>query len=141
MNPVYILPKWRTEVGFIDNYLEDNKNIEWWFKNGDYGKEYFAIKYWNSNEEAYRLFYPDWIIKFKDGRIGIFDTKAGDTASKEKSKDKAKALHNKLKALGKNYIGGITVLENGIWYFNSSEEYDYASNKLNKNWKELSKIF
>lgn len=123
-------------------YLESKKNkIEWWFKNFDYGKEYFAIKHWNSTENAYRLFYPDWIIKFKDGRIGIFDTKAGDTALPDKVKDKAKALCIKLNSLGKNFVGGIVVFENGIWYYNNSEEYDYNSGKLSGNWKKLEDIF
>lgn len=128
-------------------YIDTKKDkIEWWFKNGDYGKEYFAIKYWNSKEKAFRLFYPDWIIKFKDGRIGIFDTKAGDTALPEQSfgpntKDKAKALSIKLKGLGKNYVGGIAVFENGVWYHNNSEEYDYAPGRLNKDWKRFEELF
>lgn len=123
-------------------YLDSKEDkIEWWFKNGDYGKEYFAIKYWGPKEKIFRLFYPDWIIRFKDGRIGIFDTKAGDTALPENTKDKAKALSIKLKELGKNYVGGIAVFENGVWYYNNSEEYDYAPGRLNKDWKRFEELF
>jgi type III restriction enzyme len=123
-------------------YLETKKDkIEWWFKNFDYGREYFAIKYWNVQEKAFRLFYPDWIVKFKDGRIGIFDTKAGDTASPEKTKDKAKALCLRLKSLGRNFIGGIVVWENGIWYYNNSEDYDYSKSNLGEDWKKMEDIF
>lgn len=126
-------------------YIDTKKDkIEWWFKNGNYGKEYFAIKYWNSKEKAFRLFYPDWIIRFRDGRIGIFDTKAGDTAlpnGKGNTKDKAKALSIRIKKLGKNFVGGIAVFENGIWYYNDSEEYDYIPGKLNKDWKKLQDLF
>lgn len=120
-------------------YIDTKKDkIEWWFKNGDYGKEYFAIKYWNSKEKAFRLFYPDWIIRFKNGRIGIFDTKAGDTAQNHPTPDKAKALSIKLKELGKNYVGGIVVFEGGIWHYNNSENYEYIKGKsLNKDWKKF----
>jgi len=125
------------EANFRDYIDSKEKDIEWWFKNGDYGKEYYALKYWKTSEKVYRLFFPDWIIKFKDGRIGIFDTKAGDTALPEKCKDKAKALSIKLKSFGKDYVGGIAVFENGIWYYNDVEEYDYSPSKLNKDWKEF----
>ena len=126
-------------------YIDSKKaKISWWFKNGDYGKENYAIKYWNRKEEAWRLFYPDWIILFKDGKIGIFDTKKGDTALPEgrgHTKDKAKYLHLKLKELGKQYVGGIVVKENNVWHYNNSEEYDYYPGKLNKNWKKFEDIF
>ena len=114
-------------------YIDTKKDkIEWWFKNGNYGQEYFAIKYWNSQEKAFRLFYPDWIIRFKDGRIGIFDTKAGDTAlpnGKGNTKDKAKALSIRLKKIGKNFVGGIAVFGRSIITSNESwNKYDFISN-------------
>lgn len=123
-------------------YIDIKKDtIDWWFKNGDYGKNNYAIKYWHSNENNYQLFYPDWIIRFKDGRIGIFDTKAGSTALTDRVKDKAKALSMKLKELGENYIGGIVVFENGIWYYNTSENYIYSPGQLNPEWKPLESLF
>jgi type III restriction enzyme len=123
------------------NYLESKKDkIQWWFKNFDYGKEYFSVKYFNSEQKTYRLFYPDWIIKLKDGRIGIFDTKAGDTARPEKTREKANALNQRLKALGKNFIGGIVIFENGVWYCNDCADYDYKKGALDKNWKKLEDI-
>ena len=125
------------EIQFL-KYIEAKKDkIEWWFKNRDYGWEYFAIKYYNSREKAFRLFYPDWTIRFKNGIIGIFDTKSGDTALPEKTKDKAKYLSLKIKELGENFIGGIVVFENGIWYYNDSENYDYSPGRLNKDWKKF----
>ncbi|HPM85702.1 MAG TPA: hypothetical protein PLI99_01250, partial [archaeon] len=125
------------ETDFIKYIDKKAKDIDWWFKNRDYGKEYFAVKYWHTKEQAFRLFYPDWIIKFKDGRVGIFDTKSGDTALPEKTADKAKALALRLNSFGKNYFGGILVKENGVWYCNSSENYDYIKGKLNKDWKKF----
>lgn len=122
-------------------YLESKSDkIEWWFKNFDYGKEYFAIKYWDHTKKAYRLFYPDWIVKFNDGKIGIFDTKAGDTANPEKAKDKAEALALKIKRLGKGFIGGITIMENGIWYCNNNQTYEYIQGRLTADWIRLEEM-
>lgn len=129
------------ERKFRDYIDGKNNGIEWWFKNANYGKEYYSIKYWNSQEKKYQLFYPDWMIKFKDGRIGIFDTKAGDSATTEKVKDKAKALSLKMDSLGKKFVGGIVVFENGIWYYNDSTEYVYPMKNSDKNWKKFEDLF
>ncbi|MDP6642169.1 MAG: DEAD/DEAH box helicase family protein [Candidatus Nanoarchaeia archaeon] len=122
-------------------YIDSKEDkISWWFKNGDYGKEYYAIKYWNTKEEAWRLFFPDWIILFKDGKIGIFDTKKGDTAlpqGRGHTKDKAKYLQMKMEKLGKNFVGGIAVKENNVWYYHEGKDYDYYPGRLNKDWKKF----
>jgi type III restriction enzyme len=83
----------QNEKKFID-FIDNNKKVYWWFKNGDHGQEFYAIKYFNTSEQIERLFYPDWIVKLKDGRIGIFDTKAGMTL---KTEGRAKGLASKLK--------------------------------------------
>ena len=124
----------QNEVNFIKYLDNKKKQIEWWFKQG-IGQEYFAIKYFNTTDKKYALFYPDWILKFKNGRIGIFDTKSGKTATD--TEGRAPALAKKLKELGKKYVGGIVVKENGIWYYNDSENYKYIPGKLDKNWKKF----
>lgn len=132
------------EQSFME-YIDKKKDkISWWFKNGDYGKEYYAIKYWNRREEAWRLFYPDWIILFKNGKIGVFETKAGDTALPEgegNTKDKAKYLQMKIKKLGKNFVGGIVVRENKIWYYHEGKDYDYYPGKLKEGWEKFEDLF
>jgi type III restriction enzyme len=146
------------ELNFI-KYLESKgKQIDWWFKNGNQGKEYFAIKYFNSVDSKEALFYPDFIIRFKDGRIGIFDPKKDQTATDPETADKAKALAFNLKELGKKFIGGIAVFGNGVWYTNTSSKLEpmalmvkeqaqtkYAYKKSNvsqdKNWLPMEKLF
>lgn len=131
------------ELNFI-KYLESKgKKIEWWFKNGNQGKEYFAIKYFNSVDNKEALFYPDFIIKFKNGKIGIFDPKKGQTATDQEAADKAKALVLKLKELGKGYIGGIAVFESGVWNYNNSEKYNYQEGKISqdRNWQLFENLF
>lgn len=131
------------ELNFI-KYLESKgKKIDWWFKNGNQGKEYFAIKYFNNNDDKEALFYPDFIIRFKSGKIGIFDPKSGNTAEDKETADKSKALALTLKKLGKNYVGGIAVFENGVWNYNGSEKYNYQKGKMSqdKNWLPMEKLF
>lgn len=133
----------KNETGFM-KYLESkDKQIDWWFKNGNQGKDYFAIKYYNGADNKDELFYPDWIIRFKSGKVGIFDTKDDQTAKDPETADKAKALALKLKELGKGYVGGIVVFENGVWNYNRSEKYAYQKGKMSrdKNWKRLEELF
>jgi len=131
------------ELEFIE-YLEGkDKEIDWWFKNGNYGKEYFAIKYFNRVDDKEALFYPDFIIKFKNGKIGIFDPKKEQTATDPETADKAKTLAFKLKELGKDYVGGIAVFDNGVWNYNNSEKYSYQKGKISRdiNWQPIEKLF
>ncbi len=126
------------ELKFM-KYIDGKKDsIEWWFKNGDSGKDFFAIKYFNTAKQEDALFYPDWIVKFKDGKIGIFDTKAGRTATD--TEGRAKALAKKIKNLGKSFVGGITIYENGTWYYNNNEDYKYKIGNL-VSWEMLEDIF
>jgi type III restriction enzyme len=130
------------ETNFI-NYLESKtEQLEWWFKNGSSGKDAYCFKYKNTSTEEESLFYPDWILKFKDGKIGIFDTKGGNTATN--TEGRAEALAKKIKTLnaeGLNIIGGIALQENAQWYFNCSENYQYVKGKLGEDWQLLEKLF
>lgn len=40
-----------------------------------------------------RGFYPDYIVKFTDGWIGIFDTKSGFAINQPETKEKLRALY------------------------------------------------
>jgi len=124
------------ELRFIQ-YLEGINGIKWWFKNGDQGKDYFALKYFNTRECQDRLFYPDWIIQFSDGRIGIFDTKSGRTLNTE---GRARGLVQQINALGENFVGGIVRFANGIFQYCSSAEYDDEVEKHNE-WFPMNDLF
>ena len=71
------------EKSFI-NFLEKNKNVTWWFKNGEGDRTYFAIPYTKGSIE--RPFYIDFIIKDKNGKYYFVDTKSGFTISEAKEK-------------------------------------------------------
>ncbi len=112
------------------NFLNDQKDeIRWWFKNGERDGTFFAVPYEKNNEIL--PFYVDWIVKYKDGKIGLFDTKSGITA--EVAKEKAEGLANYIKAenlKGKNLFGGIVILKDGSWRYNDNEKHEYNKNNL-----------
>lgn len=71
-------------------FLEGNRaSIDWWYKNGDKGREHYAITYTNSQGER-SLFYVDFVIRMKDGQVFLFDTKT------ENSDPEAPQKHNAL---------------------------------------------
>jgi len=68
----------KPEKQFIE-LLEKSDKVKWWFKNGENEIKYFAVIYKDENGFE-RAFYVDFIVQFKDGSIGLFDTKSGMTA-------------------------------------------------------------
>jgi type III restriction enzyme len=147
LDKLFLLPTYQgrdNEIKFI-KYLDKKKGkIEWWFKNGNQGKDYFAVRYFNEDTKKDELFYPDWIILFKDGTLGIFDTKKGRTATDNDTAYKAQALQKKLKEFGKKYVGGIVIEEGGIWYYNNATKYTFKDGQSvndSKDWKPFEDLF
>lgn len=79
----------------FENYLENNDKVDWYYKNGDTGQQYLSVLYGNNLDKEY-LFYPDYIVKMKNGDIWIIETKGGE--SKGKSKNIDEQIENKFKA-------------------------------------------
>lgn len=130
LSPFYIRKEYngrKTEWAFAQ-YLDALPEVEWWLKNGDSGKDYLSIRYTDSQTGELSLFYPDWIVRFTDGSIGIFDTKGGITAISQDTKDKAEELQRRIKKLNslvreQHYVGGIVRFANGKWYANNADTY------------------
>jgi len=139
MDPCYVVDKWKTEINFIKNYLEETtNNIKWWYKNGDAKNEiYFAIEY--KEGDKLRAFYPDFIVQYNNGKTGIFDTKQGMTAKSEETILKSNALQKyilKENKTGKKLFGGILIPNDEqmkVWKLNQDEKYDYKKG----NWRTL----
>ncbi len=127
LQPFYIEKDYKgedNEKEFI-KFLESNKDIIWWYKNGDTGSEFFSISYYNTDENKEKLFYPDWIFKTKN-KVWIVDTKKGSTAEIADTRYKAEALQEWLKNK-KDFAGGIVVQDgpNG-WNINTNKAYTYT---------------
>ena len=75
MQPFFTDEKWKPEKAFI-KFLDNSKKVKWWFKNGERDATFFAVPFKN---EEWKPFYVDFIVRLKDGKIGLFDTKAGFT--------------------------------------------------------------
>ena len=94
-------------------YLETNKeHIDWWYKNGDEGKQHYSIPYVNSQKEK-SLFYVDFVVRMKNGKVYLFDTKT------ENSDPEAPYKHNALidYMADKDLKGGVIVEKNEVWYY------------------------
>lgn len=59
----------------FEKYCNEAENVDWFFKNGDKGNEYFSIVYLD-NAGTQRSFYPDYVVS-KDNEIWIIETKGG----------------------------------------------------------------
>lgn len=117
-------PEKRFEV-----FLDSNPDkIVWWWKNGENKREYFGIKY-EYPENFVHTFYPDYLVKLMDGRLGIFEVKdIDDRDGGSSTKAKAEELqvyieeHNKAR---KQIFGGIVIERYDGWKINQKKEYDW----------------
>ena len=138
LNKFYLKKEYKgreNELSFA-SFLDNSQNIIWWYKNGDSGMEHFSLRYFNTNTQTIKLFYPDWIIRFENGTIGIFDTKNGSTLHTE---GRALGLQNKLDTLGSNFIGGIVKSENGHFLMCTDRSYNDTSPHLSK-WVDFGEL-
>ena len=110
------------EKSFV-KFLEKNKSkIKWWWQNGnEHMALNFGIKYGESS-----TFQPDFIVLLKDGRIGIFDTKAtGDREDNNKLKGEALQKYiveeNKKK---KKLFGGLVIKHRTHFMINDKKTYE-----------------
>lgn len=91
--------------------------VDWWYKNGDEGKQHFAVPY-TTQDKRNRCFYVDFIIRLKNGTICLFDTKTH--GSDENGAEKNNALYEYVKTYrdkGVKMYGGVLIQESDNWYF------------------------
>ncbi len=133
MKPFYKAKQSEPEEDFI-KLLEKSDNIKWWFKNGETEIKYFGI----IRTDGF-TFYPDFIVQFKNGKIGFYETKKGMTAETSEAAPRAEGLQKYIKEQnkkGKKLQGGIVIQVNGTWRINDNEKYIYDENNLSS-WRVL----
>lgn len=134
MTPLYVSDPSEPERDFM-RLLDGSDKVEWWFRNGDNEIKYFAVYY--EDQTMYpRAFYPDFIVRFKDASIGIFDTKAGVTA--RDAGPRARGLWDYIQTRTKiqKIWGGIVIHVSNSWLYNDQKEYVYDTGNLST-WKPL----
>ena len=116
------------EKRFREFLEQQNESVEWWYKNGDSGKQNFSVVYTNSQGKK-AGFYVDFIIKLRNGRICLFDTKSstGDAESVNKHNALVDYLNKYNEEKGTNMIGGIIIEDNSQWLY-SPTYIDSAAN-------------
>lgn len=75
-----------TSEQLFEQYCEKNDSVDWVYKNGDTGQQYFSVVYLDAYNKQW-LFYPDYIIKMKNGEVWIIETKGGETSGINKNID------------------------------------------------------
>lgn len=111
------------EEKFID-FLEKNEDkILWWWQNGnEHMALNFGIKYGIGS-----TFQPDFLVMFKNGKVGIYDTKAVGY-QEEDNKIKAEALQKYIAEENKRknkdlLMGGLVIKVGDHFRINSDAEY------------------
>ena len=124
----------------FEQYCEKKDDIEWVYKNGDSGQQYFSIVYVDGIHKQW-LFYADYIVMKKDGTVWIIETKGGENKGQNKNIDKQ--IGNKFNAF-KNYAekknikwGFVRDLDNQLYINNTEFNIDLYDN----HWKPLEEEF
>lgn len=134
MSPCYLNVERSNPERKFEKMLDANEEIEWWFKNGVNKAEYLGIKY-EYPENKIKTFYPDYLVKYKNGTIGIYETKSdGDDENlgglNIKTAKKAEALaewKNKKENKGKNLRTGIVIVKTNQTLINENPNYEFES--------------
>lgn len=139
--PCYLnIARLTPERNFEQLLNESSSKIVWWWKNGESKQDYFGIKY-EYPAGVVHTFYPDYLVQFTDGRIGIFEAKdMGDRDGGNYTKAKAEELQKYiLKHKGKKMFGGIVIEKSDGWKLHQKSEYDWS--KCEKNdWSEWERL-
>ena len=99
---------------FLEKHSDD---IEWWYKNGDEGKQHYSVPYTNSKGEL-SLFYVDSVVRMKNEQIFLFDTKSEESDSEAPNKHNAllKYMQHPDRA-EQNLKGGVIIEDHDVWYY------------------------
>ena len=135
-NPLFVLKNASGQVNYLEKnflqYLDTQNVVEWYWENGS---ELMRINFGISYNNGMNTFQPDFIIKFKDDSVGIFDTKPNDETNLADTRVKNEALRDYLYDINQNrgydpkVMGGIVCQSGTQFYlFEGRDYHDYNSN-------------
>lgn len=124
----------------FERYCEAKDDVEWVYKNGDTGQQYFSIVYLDAVGKQW-LFYPDYIVKKKTGEVWIIETKGGETGNKSNNIDRQVA--NKFEAFKeyarvKKLNWGFVRDKNEMLKINNTV---YTESMQSEHWRSLKEVF
>lgn len=126
----------------FERYLEDREDIvDFVYKNGDKGTQYFSLAFATNGGRSH--FYPDFIVKMKNGDIYILETKGGETSTgQDKNIDPyAPAKYEALKDYANRHNvkwAFVRDFNEKLWYLNEGEWIDEMTDG---DWKEIDELF
>lgn len=129
-----------TSEMLFEQYCETRDDIEWVYKNGDTGQQYFSIVYVDGIRHQW-LFYADYIIMKKDGTVWVIETKGGETHGQDKNIDRQ--IENKFNAFKdyaakRNLQWGFVRDKDNRLYINNTI---FSEDMSNEEWKPLGDVF
>lgn len=129
-----------TSEMLFEQYCETRDDIEWVYKNGDTGQQYFSIVYVDGVQHQW-LFYADYIVMKKDGTVWVIETKGGESKGKDKNIDiQIGNKFNAFKAYAEKYDlhwGFVRDKDNRLYINNTVFNEDMADSE----WKPISEKF
>ena len=124
----------------FEQHCEGRQDIEWVYKNGDTGQQYFSIVYIDGIQHQW-LFYTDYIIMKKDGTVWVIETKGGEARGQDKNIDRQ--IENKFNAFKAyaakhNLHWGFVRDKDNQLYINNTE---FAEDMASDHWVPLMQEF
>lgn len=129
-----------TSEMLFEQYCEGRSDIEWVYKNGDTGQQYFSIVYVDALYHQW-LFYADYIVMKKDGTVWVIETKGGEAKGKDKNIDTQ--IENKFNAFKayaaeKDLHWGFVRDKDNQLYINNTE---FAIDMADDHWQPIGDVF
>lgn len=124
----------------FEQHCEGRQDIEWVYKNGDTGQQYFSIVYIDGIQHQW-LFYADYIVMKKDGTVWVIETKGGEAKGQDKNIDRQ--IENKFNAFKAyaakhNLHWGFVRDKDNQLYINNTE---FAEDMVDEHWVPLTQEF
>lgn len=129
-----------TSEMLFEQYCEKRSDIEWLYKNGDKGQQYFSIVYIDGVQNQW-LFYADYIVMKKDGTVWIIETKGGESKGINKNMDiqiQNKFNAFKIYAAEKRLNWGFVRDKDNQLYINNTE---FAIDMADEHWVPIAQVF
>ncbi len=124
----------------FEKYCEKREDIEWVYKNGDKGQQYFSIVYTHGVKQQ-SLFYADYIVMKKDGSVWVIETKGGESKGIDQNIDvQIENKFNAFKAYANNHDikWGFVRNKDGELYINNTV---YADSMADEHWQPIEAVF
>ncbi|MGM9797005.1 MAG: DEAD/DEAH box helicase [Parabacteroides sp.] len=103
----------------FEAFLEENRAaIDWWYKNGDEGKQHYAVAY-EPEGGGKRLFYVDFVLRMRNGQLFLFDTKSAESDADAPQKHNALLRYMQEEHPEQRLKGGVLIEDKrtGNWLY------------------------